>query len=231
MASDATIIPWSWGHPGEYHRIWWDGPVYKYVDLIHAEAVAAGSVKIGTLWGYGSIEGNKRDDSENSLDINFSNKDILSSDSTHDQIILRSMGLIAPPGITIDMQGANIKVRGADFWTCCFSKSDKVSEFYAEAHQAIFRIDDMEQWVNRLCQIIPALGPATCSEVVYQERTSGKIADGRAISSPFVKPPRFSNESEVRVVWDFKSLINAPRPSLQPTGPDSTIASLLIRVA
>lgn len=229
------VEPYRWGNPLHWHDIRLDQPVYKYVDLDHADSVARGSVKIGTLWGYRELEGKRKDTGENTIPIEFLESDVLDLRNPQHRVLLRAMGLEIPDDFedfTIVTNGAAINIVGQDFFTSCFSKAPDNICLLEERRQAIFEIADLKSWVRRVCHLYPVLGPARAAEVRYQDRANVNLVGGRMQPSPFIKPHQYIDEQEVRVIWFVNE--NTPMgrlPFLNPSPPDEVIANLTQRVA
>lgn len=220
-----------WGSPSDWHQVRWNGPVFKYVDIEHADAVSQGSTKIGTIWGFRELEGAKRDEGENTIPFSFGPKDVLDANNPRDRALLRSIGLNVDDDFKIEMRGATINYVGQDYYASCFAKYPNLRQLNAEKMQAVFRIDDIRAWVVRICQIFDVLGPCFVQEITYRDRLNYRMVDGIAITSPVVKPVNFMGEQEVRVVWlaDQKTPVGK-YPSLEVIRRDEVLSSLITRV-
>ena len=221
-----------WGDPRMFHSIEWDKPLYKYVDLKHAQGVAAGSTKIGTIWGFRRMEGSKNDSRENIIPFDFRKKKILSGKNPHDKALLASIGLYIPEEVDIVLKGATFNYVGQDYYACCFSEAIESTSLIADGPQAVFRIDDIRSWVSRICQICDVLGPAKVRKVAYRDRRTFRMSGGHALTDPFVKPMHYADEQEVRVLWMTNGDTEMGAfPEMEIIRADPVIASLLTRVA
>ena len=226
-----SIEKYRWGSPRDWHQVRWHKPVFKYVDAEHAESVAQGSTKIGTIWGFRSMEGVKGDNGENTIPFKFGLNDVLDADRSSDRALLKAMGHEVDGGLKFVMRGATIHLVGQDYYACCFSKSPNSAQLKSEKKQTVFKIDDLRSWANRLCELFNILGPCFIQEVTYRDRSMTRFADGVAVTSPVVKPRFFDNEQEVRVVW----LVNhdtemGAYPTLPIIPNDPILASLVTRM-
>lgn len=220
-----------WGHPGLRHNIGYENPIYKYVDEDHAQYLEKGSIKLGTLWSFGDLEDQRSDSSENTSSGLF---EALSGDNPRDRAFLKALGFDVPPGVNFRSTcgGTTFHVRSDDLYACCFSADPDRSKLIAAKPQAIFKVDDIYSFVNRVCQLVPQLGPATCGKVRYGDRSISLDRPPFARPSPFVKPVAFERENEVRIVWAVSQEYPVgPLPLIAPLPPDTVVASLLQRVA
>ncbi len=225
------IAKYRWGSPSDWHQVRWHKPVFKYVDAEHAESIADGSTKIGTIWGFRRMEGIKGDSGENTIPFRFGLNDVLDADRPSDRALLKTMGLEAEGDFKFVMQGTAINFVGQDYYACCFAKNPNSEQLRSEKRQAVFRIDDLRTWANRVCEIFDVLGPCFIQEVTYRERVMTRFAEGVAVTSPVVKPKFFENEQEVRVVW----MVNhdtemGAYPSLPIIPNDPILACLITRI-
>ena len=225
------VEKYQWGSPLAWHRVSWDGPVFKYVDVEHAAAVSSGSTKIGTIWGFRQMEGAKRDVGENTIPFRFGLNDELDGRNPRDSALLQSIGLDIDGDVKIAMRGATVNLVGQDYYACCFAKNSNLPHLQAEKKQAIFQINDIKAWVRRICEIFDVLGPCFVREVSYQDRRALRFEGGVAMPNPFIKPGGFCGEQEVRVVWLANQSTPMGRyPPLDLVSSDPIIAALLRRV-
>lgn len=205
----------------------WKGPIYKFVDVAHADAFASGSVKVGTLSGYGRLESDRRDPGENSISRTFSHLD--SRDPLQRVFMEAMLGVELNGDIELvgHPEGTTIHIFGIDYYCCCFSKSPDAEQFGDK--QAVFEISDPHAWALRLKQQTPLLNRFIVAEVAYGERQSRLETNPAADTDPFLKPIRFITEREVRVIW-VPVLPSKHLPQIPPSPPDQILAALAKRI-
>lgn len=173
-------------------------PVYKFVDPAVADIVAAGSLRIGTLRSYGRLESARADPHEASAILNakVQNSALLTNEQN---------ALLAYHGINISGRNNRwITIEGhktsiVNLHCLCFSDCPDAGP--PEAH-AVFEVADVMDLASTLTAMYEAtLGPACqVGKIEYASRDGG--LDGKAVyADPFVKPPSFSWEKEIRMIW------------------------------
>lgn len=223
---------YEWGSPLDWHWSQWSGPLYKSVSIEHADRFAAGSVKIGTIWGFRDLEGTRRDVTESVVQFDFQLIGNLDTDKPQDRMLLKWMGLKTEPGIKIVTNNAKINFMGQDHYAFCLSKSLKTFDNIDISKHAIFQIDDIQAWANRICEIFPELGPSICKPVRYEDPSRFRVVRGTAFPDPFVKPIGFSWEEEVRVIWQARTDAPVgPFPALTIILEDAHLANHARRIA
>lgn len=220
-----------WRDQNVGNRIDWHKPIYKFVDLKDAEAVRKGSIKIGTLYGYANLSGERQDSDENSVK-RYLTIDLHSDVPVH-RDYMEAAGIELPKNTNIILSRApgveaTLVTRGSDFYCCCFSSTPVLFRQMDEPY-AVFLIDDATAWATEVRKKLK-LGPYMCAQTRYGNRYSHIELNPSDQPSPFLKP--FSNgwENEVRILWMMRDTAS-PYPSLGIGDEDSKLARLITRIA
>ena len=200
-------------------------PLFKYVDPKDAHFLKAGSIKVGTLRGYAALEGPRQDDAENSIwraGGNFSAQNPL-----HRTYLESSGGFaFAGDGLQSIIRGINIASAGVDLNCLCFSRSDAAFGKF-ESGKALFKIDDSAAFLVRLSEICNLRSAHHVGHVIYKERRADIRVNPTEQPDPFVKPPWFIGEREVRVLW---AAVPGREPATIYGKKDDQLAATLVRV-
>lgn len=206
-------------------NIYWDlsKPFYKYVDFEHAERVANGSIRLGTLRGYASLVGSRSDDEENISNYHLPNRPY---SPINDRDMFEKFGVPIVNYDVVFMSNCVSKVVGENRYCYCASSSDNCSDATG-ANQAIFEVADVKAWLDRLMEIFPHFGYIHWGSVKYGSRDSIADVNIAVQTSPFLKPLKFAGEREVRFIFD-KVCANDAKPV--DSEADLRLASLLKRI-
>jgi hypothetical protein len=197
-------------------------PVFKYVDVDDAKYLKEGSLKFGTLRGYGNLKSARRDKNENTSHYNLPNLDL---SFPPDQYKASILGLDLPSGNGI-FHGNKARVVGSNHYCFCTSYRDDLPDKDG-IEQAVFRIDDIPRFIRHIVRMHPFFGSIYFGLVHYGQ--SIRLADSRSwrTTNPFTKTAQFADEHEVR----FLSRDPCPDDAAPITGPaDREFASLLKRI-
>jgi hypothetical protein len=225
-------------HPYSYRSavhfgIWMPGkPLFKYVDLNDAEYLENGSVKIGTLRSYAALEGPRRDAGENYARIEMPSGSI--DDPLYRQAVERTgVFKFSPTSKGVHFaNGLKVVIPGPNAYCFCASyRGDLIDD--PNNPQALFRIDDLSSWCERVEEMNPEIGKLERFQVMYRSRTRSGFAPGDERPHALVKPVEYQNEFEVRVIGgvgrDGKRVPDDDAPVIYGA-PDRKLASLMQRI-
>lgn len=201
---------------------------YKYVDIEFADAVASGSLRIGTFESYGALEGVRRDDGEGVLQRTL-NYHI--GDTNTDSVGVRAAASV---GICLENSQNVIfrKVRSIltipPLYCFCMSRRLDNMHLMAERPQAVFEVTGVKSLAHAVMSLYPdRLIGFRAGNVTYKSRIVDALLDQTSGPEPFVKSEQFAQECEIRIIWQ-------PDPGASPeafvTDKNLAIANFLRRV-
>lgn len=185
-----------------------DKKLYKYVDLDAAKYIERGSIKIGTLNSFRSLESDRGDNSEATLfvkvDNYFGGK---FNENKRERSALKSLG-INDTGENNSIHGISFVRRIQDLYCFCLSELDSCEELQREIPQAIFEIEYVKKFIRIVTRkYIRYFQACYFNSVTYRQNFYGLYDTDKAHPDPFVKhfcsPSGYSFEveKECRVVW------------------------------
>lgn len=177
---------------------------YKYVDLEHADAVARGSLKIGTLAGYAELEGPRADEADGALSRTFGDWTC----SEEDAQIIDKVGALpfsVAPGASI--KGIEFIEQTPPVFCFCASRKRNDRVMMAEKKQAVFEISDFMRFCIEIFKGSPRkFRSLEINFVEYRSRRVSAHLDLSSRANPFIKDSSYSNENEIRAVLEPKPL-------------------------
>jgi hypothetical protein len=201
---------------------------WKYVDLEHADAVAAGSLRIGTLSGYSALENGRADSNEGVVRLGM---DGVRSDLPDHRRALERVGLVGAgrPDPQIRFHDLTLSHRAPPWYAFCMARKGCTYTPPNHKQQALFEIVDLTMFAAKLANIFSQKFSRMGISNVEYARIDFEFSDPLApMPDPFVKHPDFRVEEEVRVVF-------APRDEHVPepfnTSRNPVIASHIRRIA
>lgn len=196
-------------------------PIFRYVDLAHAEAVESGSIKIGTLRSFAALESVRADPDEGRVTYT---SDILRSGERNFEAAAARCGVYVEDsyGIVIDNSEATW-VSENQYCVCTSYRGDLPDN---GNKQAVFEIKNAEAFASRLSSILEPIRTAVIGPVDYgtRERDARQPLDTHPA---FLKPLSFASEHEVRLLFGGP-LGDDTAPII--TAADIELASLMVRV-
>lgn len=201
---------------------------FKYVDLEHADAVARGSLRIGTFESYSRLETSRRDNAEGTDTRHVPSYRVADSRKSDDGVErLKELGIIVENSRDLIIEDYTSTYVCPPVYCLCLSnsKNDYLSQ---EKPQAIFLVKS----VIILSQLLrennkEVLGYPRVSKVEYRPLTLDWMDDRPFKASPFVKDLAFKSEDECRICWESRnSSVNE-----FITFEDKKIADLFERIA
>lgn len=196
-------------------------PVFKYVDLVHASFIEIGSIKVGTLRSFSTLESSRADPDEGR--ITYNSNELRSGDSDFNAAAARC-GFHVENSIGVVIQDVKTTWITPNHYCFCTSYRGDLPDI--DCQQAVFEIKDAIAFASRLASIITNIGLATIEPVYYDNRER----DARqplAMGPAFLKPYSFSSEYEVRFVFEGPAAENAA-PII--TAADAKLAGLMRRI-
>lgn len=182
-----------------------EGVVFKYVDRDHADSLAQGIFKIGTLASFGVIEGRRTDAAEGQHVVESGDNIISGVGGVDDSVeAMRHFGFEVMPGAII----SNVRLKNcrsysqcADLHALCFQGNHDHPDDL-ERPQAVFAVHDVEELAWRLTAACSQLHNFILGKVRYAERRSNPFEGPVGAGDPFIKPPSaFRWENETRICW------------------------------
>ena len=196
---------------------------YKLVDEQHAEFVAEGSFRIGTLSSFGKLEDLKRRDGWEGHVFW----------SLPDEQVTGKIGLIDFGTGTGNFTDCAMVMSIQDMYCLCLTL-ERDNGAMLENPQAQFRIADVAALAQRLTDENPRLGQTWgCKPVTYEERLMQGARNQAAQPDPFIKSPWFAHEQEYRIVWPDADRARQPDGTFDltvfNTAPSKAISRLVER--
>lgn len=194
----------------------------KFVTPGYASSrVAEGSLRVGTLRGYASLEGPRRDVGEATI-----TRVLSEFHGTGDDIVNTPLERFfkAHPSSKVTIKNFSVYEQGPDAYCLCFSKIDTpVIE-----GQTAFLIKDLLGLARILTDAYPWLGKYfRIGEVSYQPRISDLMQNPQPPINPFQKDPCHETENEIRIIWPGISELT---PKRIDTPANSKVAALIEQV-
>lgn len=201
---------------------------WKMVDLEHAEAVARGSVLVGTANSFSTLENGRADDLDGAVTTHIGH----AGADQDTAAAARRFGLGGDvPAVYI--YNSDFTERSRPAWIYCMSKPGCRHDWNPARPKAIFEIADVVQMSILIMQRLDPLGAMISSvavaEVSYEpRRLEGAKAAATAEAHPFIKDTYFQPEQEVRILYTPRDEAMVRKPL--KIGADYAIADLLTRV-
>jgi len=184
---------------------------YKFVPTRLLEDFSSGSVKVGSYHHYANIEGDRRDESEGTytrkVDTGF-----LGPIDEHEANKLKQIGLGFAVGSShILLHDVTFRYRSEHFLIFCMSLDPSAELYVKEEPQTIFQVNNIDLFAYRLSKSFVTFQPNFNIDIVHY---SGKIVKNfeELNGNPmhFWKDEKYSNEKEIRIVFEFPPNIHVP---------------------
>jgi len=186
---------------------WHPKPVFKFVDLGVADIVGRGAIRVGTLRGYGQLEGERRDNGEFAVRIDVDELQIGPDNPSPFDYFGVGLG-----EQKIYMRAGNLIEVGPNF--PCFCTSSALSAAPKSPHAA-FQIDNFPGMIDAITKLNPVLGRRFCiGDMAYLPRRGRLDELERPRPSPYIKEMSFAWEQEVRACWLEPVYKPLPRPAV-----------------
>jgi len=201
---------------------------FKYVDPEHADAVARGSLRLGTLSGYADLESARADPWDGAILGLTTPGEVLDSDNPRDRASLAKFGCTSADGVRVRFQGINFFQGYAPTFCFCMSDSSDNAHLLAGQSQAIFEISDYGVLAQAILnQHAYLMSEFQAGPVAYGCRSKPIREAADLYPDPMAKDERFGAEREIRAIF---------RPRIDGitafnTRPNGAIAALLRRIA
>lgn len=200
--------------------------VYKYVPIKDLHYLDNGNLQIGSLYGYRRMEG-ARADPEEAMGmyetVSFTVNNLVKG-SVEDRLLQRTGGYFGE-GISMTFEACYDDISCCESYCCCFSTEPNIPDPYG-VKQAVYRVSNLWRLKSRLEELHPPLQNVVSrpGRVIYKPRGGQDIFDPYAFApSPFIKPPSFAWEKEVRLLWNCGNMTEAEPLAI----PDPEVRSLL----
>jgi len=194
---------------------------WKMVDACHADSVARGILRIGTLENYRSLENGRADDREGVVTINSG---VLMHGFPEDEDAMTRSGL----GRAMLIVNSRREDRQRPTYAFCMAEVGCRFDWTPTVRKTIFRVKAVRALARLIAEKYSDRIEASLVGRVRYGRTSFQALEPEyETSSPFLKDLRFAPEREIRIIWKPRS--EQPEPFC--TDPDSRIAELLSLVS
>jgi len=206
---------------------------WKMVDAEHADSVASGVLRIGTLNSYKELENGRADPGEGRLLLKSGTLKFTGADDPPTVRMAARVGIKHPPQFEGNVTVVNATVIDllAPSWAFCMAEEGCDFDWTPKKPKAIFEIADPHELVKAIVTCLqPSLRDySQPGRVEYLPTLVDVETNFDRFVSPFVKAPDFAVEREIRVMFNPRDELEA---SLKPifTPPLPEIASLLRRV-
>lgn len=190
------------------------------VDVAHADAVASGRLRIGTLEDYKGIENGRADPADGGLTINSGV--LMGAVPEHNAALARmrstNVGL---------MVNCTISFQQPPLYAFCMAMPGCRHDPSPDQPKAMFQIGDVHRFAELIAQAnSEMLGEWRVDYVRYEPRNVMAL-DAFSDAHPFIKDVRFEAEQEIRIIWRPRSDTATPFV----TSPNEAIAALLTATA
>lgn len=193
---------------------------WKQVDLIHAGLLAVGSLRLGRLADYATLENGRADIADGSVE--FAAQTLLAGVPEHRTAMTR-LGMRAGA-----ILASRFVHQSPPLYALCLSECGCDYDPSPEIEKAVFQVNALHMLAYRLVEKHhDRIIGAEVRRVKYERRSFDALERLAAHADPFIKLPSFAREREIRIVF-------LPRPdtAFEPlhTDPDPVIAGLLSRL-
>lgn len=196
---------------------------WKQVDLAHAQALEAGSVKLGRLNDYSNLENGRADPMEARVQFHSGT---LSQDVPEHRAAMERFGIIGGSGGRIT--GSVHEVGFPPLYAFCMSEIGCEYDPSPDVPKATFEVSNVKRLALLLLHKQRArVHRYKCGPVSYERRVFDAL-EPPVLPDPFVKSPQFAVEREIRIA--LVALPGAPFETII-SDPDPDIAALLTRIA
>lgn len=198
---------------------------WKQVDLCHAESVAGGSVLIGRLKDFATIENGRADRSDGSLILDSG---FLSSDVPEHSAVMERLGTRRMAG-HVTMTDCIIETAPYPTYAFCMSRPGCRHDPSPSTPKAIFEISDIYRFAIALARAAPSRFETGAIGVVDYDLRPIKALDWKnEAPDPFRKRPEFAVEQEVRIAFTARQ--GSPYETLK-LPPNRELAAMLKRIS
>lgn len=198
---------------------------WKQVDEEHASCLEAGSLRIGTLDDYGSLENGRADPLDGAVQTDFG---MLLEYNPQDQDYLRHVGEKTGLYMSGSVFGGSLIRQVRRIYSFCMSEVGCDYDPSPEIPKAVFEVLGVTTLSNILAtKNSERLARATYGRVTYDARILTP-PEHLVEPDPFSKRPEFSHEREIRIV--FPAVSGSPFETLYTTA-DPEVASLFRRIS
>lgn len=170
---------------------------WKMVDAEHADSVLSGSFRIGTFEAYKDLENGRADDLDASAIVNL--HELWADNPEHADAMDRI-------GFHADLiTGSVIRYVSPPLYALCFSRVGCRYDPSPDILKAQFEVRHLNYLASRLQELHPEkLGRWKIKRVRYLPRNYDALDKDIVSASPFIKDLAFTNEQEIRIVWEPK---------------------------
>jgi len=161
---------------------------YKYVDLEHAESVASGSLRIGTLASYADLEGSRADPWDGCLVRTAEAGHILDTDVPADRELAAQFGFNVTGSGRATFENINFFLGFASIFCFCMSDRPKNAHLMKGRPQAVYEVPDCAALADAvLRQHAWLMTEAKVGCVVYERRHIPLREGLGPVPDPFIK--------------------------------------------
>ncbi len=187
-------------HFREQARVVPSASLYKYVPMEWTEAFERGSIRIGTLLDYRTMEGPRGDPFEGAA-INRTGTahfDYIGAHHTQTRAMLNEFDIDVIESTNGTISGFERQYDAEDHYIYCLTDD---ASYKPDKPHRMYKLSDLGRFIETITSLSPALSSVETSMVTYGKRESDVFRDGFLAADPFLKPKALSWEKEARIAW------------------------------